>query len=503
MASPDPIYTETSQADTGSEGGDLLDTAAAGPTAIRGSFLRTVGYVAGVGLSVVSAPLLIRHLGFDLYGRYVTVISLVTIVQGVTDVGLGQIGVREFATRSGEDAQRLMRNLLGLRIALTSLGVLIALAFAGGVGYAREILLGTLLAGMAMVLTVVQGTFAVPLAARLELGWVTALELLRQVLTVAGIVALVIAGATLIPFLAISIPVALIVLIATVVAIGGAAPLRPSFERHEWAALLRAVLPFAAAVALGTVYLRITVVLMSLLSSEAQTGYYGTSFTVISVLIALPALTVGSTLPVLARAARDDEQRLNYVLQRLFEVTLIIGAGLAVCFVLGAGFVIEVLAKKSTVPAVDVLKIQSIALVTQFVASAWQYGLLSLHRHRSLLIISIVSLAISVALTFALVPVLQARGAAIAFSAAEVGLAAGSYLLLKASFSELRLSIRVPTRVLLAAGLAFAVLLAPGMSSLARAVVGSAIYVAALVALRAIPAELIDALPGRALLTRH
>lgn len=482
---------------------DLLDTPGAGPAAIRGSAMRTAGYVAGIALSVLSAPLLIRHLGFSTYGRYVTVISLVTIVQGVTDVGLGQIGVREFATRSGADAVRLMRNLLGVRVVLTSTGVALAVAFAAGTGYTTEIVVGTVLAGIAMVLTVIQGTFAIPLAARLELGWVTALELLRQTLTVAGIVALVIAGASLVPFLAITIPVAIIVLLATVAVIGRSAPLRPSFQRAEWIALLRAVLPFAAAVALGTVYLRITVVLMSLLSSAVQTGYYGTSYTVISVLIALPAMTVGSTLPVLARAARDDQERLSYVLQRLFEVTMIVGVGLAISMVLGAGFVIEVLAKTSRGPAVEVLEIQSVALVTQFVASAWQYGLLSLHRHRSLLAISVVSLAISVALTLALVPVLQARGAAIAFSGAEVGLAIGSYVLLKAAFPKLIFASRVPLRVLLCGGLALALLLVPDLSSLVRALIGCVVYAGALLITRAVPDELMDVLPQRLQLARR
>lgn len=46
-------------------------------------------------------------------------IALVTIVQGVTDIGLGQIGVREFALRHGVARERLMRNLLGVRVALT------------------------------------------------------------------------------------------------------------------------------------------------------------------------------------------------------------------------------------------------------------------------------------------------------------------------------------------------------------------------------------------------
>jgi O-antigen/teichoic acid export membrane protein len=474
---------------------DLLDTPAAGPAAVRGSLLRVGGYVLGGLLSLLSLPLLTRHLGLSRYGQYATVISLVTIVQGVTDVGLGQIGVREHAIRPARERVQMMRNLLGVRFALTGLGVALATAFAALAGYGHVVVLGTLLAGVAMVLQVIQGTFAVPLAATLRLGWVTTLDLLRQALSVVAIVALVVAGAELLAFLAVLVPVSVVVLIATLALVRRATPIWPSFERAEWGVLIRAVLPFAAAVAIGTLYLRITVVLMSLLSSAVQTGYYAISYNVVAQLIAIPALTVGSTLPLLARAARDDRERLSYGLERLFEVTLIVGVGLALVLALGAGFLIGVLAKGGSQVATDVLEIQSFALLTQFVATPWQYGLLSLHRHRELLLISIGSLAVSVGLTLILVPLLQARGAAVAFSGAELTLAVSSFVLLKRARPDLRFSARTPVRVLVAAALGAAVLLVPGITSISRAVIAAVVYGGVLLLLRAVPAELLQALP--------
>jgi O-antigen/teichoic acid export membrane protein len=253
---------------------DLLDTPAAGPAAIRGGALRTAGYIGGVLLSLASVPLLIRHLGESDYGRYVLVISLVTIVQGITDIGLGQIGVREFSTRAAPSRNALMRNLLGVRCALTAIGIVLGCVFTVVAGYGDAVILGTLFAGLGMVLTVVQGTFAVPLSAQLRLGWVTWLDFLRQLLSVGAIVMLVVLGARLLPFLVVPAPVAVLVLAATIVLVRGAVPLRPAFQWDEWSALLRAVLPYAAAVVIGTLYLRLTVILMSLLASSKETGYY-------------------------------------------------------------------------------------------------------------------------------------------------------------------------------------------------------------------------------------
>jgi O-antigen/teichoic acid export membrane protein len=477
---------------------DLLDTPSAGPAAIRGSALRTAGYVAGVLLSLISVPLLIRHLGTIEYGRYVVAITLVTIVQGITDVGLGQIGVREYSTRARVERDVLMRNLLGVRIALTSVGVLLATVFAAIAGYDEAVTVGTFAAGVGMVVFVIQGTFMVPLASQLRLGLVTALELLRQVLSVSAIVVLVVIGARVLPFLLATVPVALLVLLATVPLIRGTMPLLPALERHEWMTMIRAVFPFAAAVVIATFYLRITVLLLSLLASELQTGYYATAFAVISVLVAIPALTVGSTLPVLSRAARDDRERLRYVLQRLNEVTCIVGAGLGIALALGAGFVVRVLTGKGSGPAVTVLEIESIAILTQFAGSPWQYGLLALHRHRDCLIISAIGLALSVVLTCALVPPLHAAGAAVAFSAAELVVAASSLAFLRKADPGLRFSWRVPGKVALAVAIAALAALIPGLGSLARSLTGSAGYVAVLALTNAFPAELRELIPWRA-----
>jgi O-antigen/teichoic acid export membrane protein len=462
--------------------------------------LRFGGYLLGVLLSILSVSLLIRHLGIPEYGHYTVVIALVATVQGVTDVGLGQIGVREFAVRHGRRRERLMRNLLGLRIALTSVGVAVAVAFAAIAGYGEQLVLGTLVAGVAMVLTVIQGTFVVPLAAELRLGWATAMDLLRQVLSVLAIVVLVAVGARLLAFLSLTVPVSILVLAATLGLVRRAMPLRPSFERGEWTRLTRVVLPFAASVAIGTLYLRSTIILMPLLTNKYQTGYYSTSYNVITVLIAIPALTVGGALPILARAARDDSERLVYVLGRLFEVTLIVGVWLALALVLGAGFVVAVLSGGSAQPAIPVIQIQALAIVTQFVGAGWLYGLISLHVYRPMMWIAAGALVLNVLLAVILVPPLGARGGAIAFALAETTAILASLAALVHVRRSLMPPLRIFVRVLPAAALAGAVALLPGLTSLEHCVIASGVYLAVLLALRAIPPEIVQALtrPPRA-----
>ena len=76
----------------------------AGAKVIRGSVLRSGAYGATVMLGILSAALMTRHLGVAAFGQYVTVLSIVTVATGLSDVGMSNIGVREYSVREGATA---------------------------------------------------------------------------------------------------------------------------------------------------------------------------------------------------------------------------------------------------------------------------------------------------------------------------------------------------------------------------------------------------------------
>ncbi|MCA1656657.1 MAG: hypothetical protein LC713_02935, partial [Actinobacteria bacterium] len=241
---------------------DVLATAQAGPAAVRGAALRVAGYLAGVALSVLSAALLFRHLGVDDGGRYVTVVTLVVLFGGLTEAGLASIAVRELAAEREMKRRDLMRDVIGLRLGLSLVSALAAVGFALAAGYPRAMVEGAALAAVGMIVQSVQVTWASALTARLRFGWVAAVDFIRQLVTVAGIVILVGVGARLLPFLALAIPAALAAFVPTALLIRGEVPLIPRFDRAVWGRLLRDVLPFAAATAVAAVYLRVSLILV-------------------------------------------------------------------------------------------------------------------------------------------------------------------------------------------------------------------------------------------------
>jgi len=492
-----PVPSQDTVAATG-PADDPVGSHAAGPMALRGSALRSTGYAVTIGLSLISAPLLIRHLGIAGFGRYTTVLAIVAIVSGLTDAGLVSIALREWTTRAGKNRARLMRSLLGIRCELSLGGVAIGVAFALLAGYDRTLVLGTLIAGVGIVLQAVANVLTVPLQGELRFGWASLIDVARQAVAVALIVALVIAGASLLPFFAVSIPAGLVTLVFTAVLVRGKMPLSPRFRGAELWPLVRDVLPYSAAIALNALYFRVTIIVMSLTATAQQTGYFATSFKVIEVLIGIPGLAIQAAFPILSRAALEDRQRFASATERILELALIAGTGLVLVVVLSAPFVIAVLAGASGAPAVPVLQIQGLALVATFLAAASGYSLLSLRRHHALLIANSAALVANIALTLVLVPIDQARGAAIAAVIAESCLALGQLILLLSS-GAVRMRLASLPAVAVAGLAGAAPLLVAGMEPVLRALLGLAIYLSVLALLGRLPPEVAHALGRRQL----
>jgi O-antigen/teichoic acid export membrane protein len=474
---------------------DLLDSPDAGVAAIRGGALRIGGYVVGIGASVGSSALLLRHLGVTATGDYVTVMSLIALAGGVTETGLAAMGVRELSTLAPAFARGFFRSLFGLRLLLVFMGIAVAVAIAFLSGYSSTLVLGTVLAGGGLVLMTTQTTYALPLTTRLRLDWVTAMELVRQIGMAAVIVALVLAGAPLLPFWAAAIPAGLAATVLGALLIRRSMPLLPAFDRAVWRPLLRQTMPYSLAAAVGAIYFRLAILIMSHVASGQQTGYFAASFRIIEVLFTIPQLLVGSTLPIFARAARDDRLRLDFALGRTFEVCLLLGLAVGLSLVTGASFAIAVIAGPKFAPAASVLRIQGFALIATFVGALLGYALLSLGRYREVLLINLAALMLSGLLTGVLAARFGAVGAASATTTVEVLYTAMlACAVLRAGTRPTISFTRVP-RAILSALLGALALVPPGLPSIARPVLALTIYCMCLIALRALPSELLDQIP--------
>jgi O-antigen/teichoic acid export membrane protein len=353
------------------------------------------------------------------------------------------------------------------------------------------------------VALVLQHTLSIPLSAELRLGALSLLDLARQALTVLALVLLIVLHAGLFPLLAVTLVVYLLLMPASIALARGRISLRMDLRPRRWASLLRLTVAFSLATAVGTIYVYTTQILMSLVSNEHQSGLFAASFRVYIVTATVPGLLVSGALPLLARAARDDRERLSYALQRIFEVSLILGVATAIGLLAGAQFIVHVIAGPQFAGAAAVLRIQGIAMIASFLIAGWGFGLISTKRYGSLLVVNALAFAVSCALTLTLAPSHGARGAALATVCGEAVLAGALLIALVRSQPLFRPQLAILPKVALAAAPAVAIaLLATGLSSLARALLALTAYALIVAATHAVPEEITEFIP-RPLLHRR
>jgi O-antigen/teichoic acid export membrane protein len=477
---------------------DVLDTPEAGGLVVRGGILRVAGFVGGLAFSLVGVALVSRHLGPVLYGRFQTVVSLTMVVAALTDLGMSALGVREYVQRPNESRARLMRTLLGMRLLLTVAGVGLATAVvATAEDWGAELVVGTALMGVGLLFTVVQTTLAIPLNAELRLGTVTLIDVTRQALTALAFAALVAAGAGILPFLAVTIPVHALLVVWTAALVRGRVPLRPAFDTREWASLIRTSIAFALATAVGITYQYLAQILTTFVAEPEEAGLFSASFRVFIVAAAVPGLLLTSAFPLLSRAAQSDQVRLANAVRGLFEGTVILGAAVAITCVLGAEAIIEVVNGPQFAGAADALRIQGGALFVTFVIATWGFTLLALHRHRAMVVANLASLAATAAVVSVLAAAMGEEGAAIGTVVGESVLAAGYLWAVTRGRPDLRPPVGAAARSMLAAGAALAAGVLLGVGPVVDTVVALIAFALLLLVLRAIPPDLLVLLPER------
>lgn len=474
----------------------VLESREAGGAAVRGGALRVVGYVLNALLGALAAAFLFRHLGVAGAGTYVTAITIAAVVGGLSDLGLTALGVRELSVRDPQGRSLLMSNLLGLRVALTLLGIAGSLVFCLLAGYRPILLAGVALAGAGLLLQNIQSTLSLSLISRLRLGLLTATDLGRQALTTALTIALVALGASLLWFVGLALPVGLLFLAVVAWLVRREVPLVPRFDRAEWRVLVREVLPYSVAVALAVIYFRLSVIVVSLTASATQLGYFATSFRILEVLIVIPGLMVTGVFPIFARSAIDDHERFAFAVSRVFDSALIVGVWFVLALALGAPLAIHAIGADEFSKAIGVLRIQAFGLGGSFVGAVWGMALLSLRRNRELMLVNLGALAMGTVLVVALASAYGAEGAAAGTAITEIFLAIVVPFVLMHTDRHLVPSMRVVPRIALAGGLAGAVALIPGLPALAMVALATVVYVAILLAVHAIPEELLQEVRG-------
>lgn len=381
----------------------------------------TIGRLLNAGLGIVGVGITSRYLGVDAYGTLVTVTVFTMLLTPLTDLGVWTIGARELAKRPAE-RQRLLNSLftIGIGLSLFAAAVGLAVGFlvysAPGDRLEREAIAILILVPFPFAAAAAPAGAYLISAQRAYTGAVASTAASVAMTLILGVTVVLDLGftAVLIANVAQSIVFAAVMLAYALPKVR----FRCSWDVALSEQLLRWAIPLGVVYVLTALYWRIDVILLSLVGSSQAVGIYGLAYKVVDTLYVLPALVMVTLLPAFARLGQDPGRR-DELVQKASTVMQVTVVPLLVFTVAFASEIITIAGGEAFEGAAVVLQILMVGVAAGFLKAVFTEALIAANRQVGLMYMTGALLVANVAMNLALIPVLGARGAAIAFAASE------------------------------------------------------------------------------------
>lgn len=454
--------------------------------------------VASMGLSFAMFTFLARRWGDVRLGEFATLFAIFTLLQRAPLLGLHIPFAREVAARpEGRTRHVVNSTLLSLAVSVV-LAVVVALG--GAALYPPHMRAAIGLLGLTMIPTGVIVVAESLLWGEERLGVVMTINVVENVVRVAGVVAVVLAGHGLTAVWA-CILLGRLVMVAAYLGAGGLG--RILDPRAVDPRLLRDYLvmspTFLGMLLLSTSINRIDFLILSKLGGLRDVGLYSSAYKINEMLLMAPTILSVVLFPVFSRLAASPGEGLETLVRRTFRMYFVAGAPLVLLLAAGAEPIIRLIYGPAYAPAAILLCALIAVPVLAGLDQVLTAVLLARGRQTDDLKVLAISCGLYVALLFALIPRLGALGAALATLVTAIAQLVTRYVVTRrgAGVPPLIGSLARPAAA--AAAMAAALALLGGRSLVLAAVVALPVYVAAVALLGVVTRR--DVIDLRAALT--
>jgi O-antigen/teichoic acid export membrane protein len=253
--------------------------------------------------------------------------------------------------------------------------------------------------------------------------------------------------------------------------------------------LLRDAAPFALTLALGLIYFKVDVVMLSAMKGSGAVGWYSAAFRLLEGLVYLSAAFVATMFPTLSRLKATSVEQLRSTTRRATDVVVGFSLPAAVALAMLSGPVIHLLYGDGYAESVPVLRWIGVSLFFVFLSNFLGSVLNAVDWQNACFWVTLAGVAVNVSLNLALIPRFSQVGAAVATAVTQTAVSAlllGLVLrFVKPGVDAARLA-----KIVFATAVMAAVLLALRGSGLAvRVPAGAAAYLLTLAATRILTAE--------------
>jgi O-antigen/teichoic acid export membrane protein len=196
------------------------------------------------------------------------------------------------------------------------------------------------------------------------------------------------------------------------------APLRLEFHWTLAKRLAIEIKAFTASSAIAALFSRPEVIILSLMASRAEVGYYGAAVRIAELPLFIPQVFMTNVFPLMSRAQVSDHQRFQRLHERSVKYLLAFSLPITCFLIAAAPQIIDRLFGDAFDSAVPDLRILALNVAFFSMLSVFWRTLYACNRQASVLRIQIVVIILRLALSVALIARYASIGAAIAAAAA-------------------------------------------------------------------------------------
>jgi O-antigen/teichoic acid export membrane protein len=372
---------------------------------LSGAGVLVVGRYLVAAFAWAGTLIVVRELSKSDFGRYQFILSLLGIVGFIADLKLSRIVLRDLMAVDGDAAGEVVGSYVGLRLVIGFVSYAIAMAWVLIGGYPSDIVLGTAVAGLNLV--ILSAAFGVILLfeARLWLSDIAVSNVLGQAVQFVFTIVVAVAGvASILWFSWSTVANAIALTLWLVFVTHRAVRVRVHIQWGRWWIWLREAAPLALGAALDTIYFRIDIVMLSLLATYTAVATYSVGYKFSDLLGALPLAVVTPALTMMVASWPGDPAAFRRTFRHALIILAVGAVGACVGFVIFAEPLVTLLYQQRYADATDAARLLVVGQGIHFFTLLAFTTLVAAGRNRLYPIAMLVGVVLNIALNIVLIP---------------------------------------------------------------------------------------------------
>ena len=314
--------------------------------------------------SVAILRIATHNLGPQNYGLYALIVIYVNLVATLADLGIAGVTTRDMA-KEGADKSTILGVTLSSRVVVS----IIAIPFISGTAfvlYPHEPALfrvSLAITSLDVLFNALQTAAGSVFAVRVRGDYISLMNVSARTLYLCGVIVAALCNATYLGYIVAYVVADMLVAILALVGAYRSVPFRWNPNLREWWRAIATAVPLGAIQLANSIYSWVDSLLVSILRSSVELGYYSISFNVINVLLAIPGFLVQALIPTLVNAEPDEVERL---LNRAIYILVCIGAPMTTGGIILRKDIVLVIAGPRFLPATGPLSILLLCIPISF-----------------------------------------------------------------------------------------------------------------------------------------